>query len=400
MDDGENFVAPGPDAPEPTGPKAAFPDGEMRAAVFYGVGERMRIERLPIPKPGPGEVLVRVAACGVCHSDLHVLRGEIAFPTPAVLGHEISGTVAAVGPGVTAVAVGDRVVGTFILPCGRCEACAAGRDDLCENFFRYNRLSGRLYDGRSRLAFPDGRPIAMYSMGGLAEYAVLPETAVYRLPDGLPLHPSAVLGCAVMTAYGAVRHGGDVRPGETVAVVAVGGVGLNVVQWARRFGARTVIAIDVEPAKLELARRLGATEAVLAEEAREKVRAMTGGKGVDVAFEALGRPETVELALSLVRDGGRLVAIGLAAGEAKAEVPITHLVRRGLSIRGSYGARVRQDLPTMLALVADGAIDLAGTVTRVYDLAAVNTAYADLAARKIAGRAIVRMAEGGESRDA
>ena len=180
----------------------------MRAAILESAPGGVHIEEIPLPEPGAGEVLVKVNACGVCHTDLHVMKAEVAFPTPAVMGHEISGTVAALGNGVKGPAIGSKVVSAFIMPCGFCTPCAAGRDDLCDSFFAMNRLKGTLYDGTTRLRRRDGSPIAMYSMAGLAEYAVVPATDVFPLVDGLPLEESAVLGCAVFTAYGAVRHAG------------------------------------------------------------------------------------------------------------------------------------------------------------------------------------------------
>src|ERR1043166_4145726 len=209
----------------------------MKDAVLDSAPGGIRIEEIPVPEPRAGEVLVRVKACGVCHTDLHVMKAEVAFPTPAVLGHEISGTIEALGPGVNGPAVGTAVASAFIMPCGFCRFCGVGRDDLCENFFALNRLKGALYDGTSRLRRSNGSPIAMYSMAGLAEYAVVPATDVFPLPNGLPLEESAVLGCAVFTAYGAVRHAADLKGGERIAVVATGGVGLNIVQIAKAFGA-------------------------------------------------------------------------------------------------------------------------------------------------------------------
>src|SRR6476469_982102 len=183
----------------------------MKAAVLDHAPGVMSIEEIPIPEPLDGEVLVKVHACGVCHTDLHVIKAEVAFPTPAVLGHEISGTVVALGPGVAGPAPGTAVACAFIMPCGRCRLCAIGRDDLCDNFFAMNRLKGTLYDGTTRLRRADGTPISMYSMAGLAEYAVVPATDVFPLPAELPLLESAVLGCAMFTAYGAVRHAADLR---------------------------------------------------------------------------------------------------------------------------------------------------------------------------------------------
>jgi D-arabinose 1-dehydrogenase-like Zn-dependent alcohol dehydrogenase len=155
----------------------------MLAAVLDTIGATMSIEELARPRPKAGEVLVAVAACGVCHTDLHVMKGEVAFPAPCVLGHEVSGTVAELGPAVAGLTIGQRVACSFIMPCGTCRHCVRGREDVCEKFFAYNRLAGTLYDGTSRLARPDGSPIAMYSMGGLAQFAVVPATAVFPLPD-------------------------------------------------------------------------------------------------------------------------------------------------------------------------------------------------------------------------
>src|SRR5688572_4920443 len=234
----------------------------MRAAILDSAPGGLHIEEIPIPEPKAGEVLVRVSACGVCHTDLHVMKPEVAFPLPAVMGHEISGTVAALGPGVAGPPVGTPVVSAFIMPCGFCAACGAGRDDLCDSFFAMNRLKGTLYDGTTRLRRADGTPIAMYSMAGLAEYSVVPATDVFAVPPNLPLAESSVLGCAIFTAYGAVRHGAELRGGERIAVVAVGGVGINIIQIAKAFGASQVIAVDVKDDKLAAAQRLGATDVV------------------------------------------------------------------------------------------------------------------------------------------
>jgi succinate semialdehyde reductase (NADPH) len=364
----------------------------MLAAVLPELGRPLAIERIPVPRPRHGELLVQVAACGVCHTDLHVLKGEVAFPLPAVLGHEISGTVAALGPGVAGPPVGTRVVGTFIMPCGKCAACARGRDDLCGPFFELNRLRGALYDGETRLHRADGTPLAMYSMGGLAEYAVVPETAIYALPDSLPLEESAIIGCAAMTAYGAVMHAGETKAGDQVVIVATGGVGSMVVQVARAAGASRVIAVDLGSEKLDAARRLGATDVVDAggEDAVARVLELTGG-GADVVFEVLGSERTFTQALAMVRDGGRLVAVGIAPAGVTAPVEITRLVRRSIHVVGSYGARVRGDMPVILELGESGAISPAASLTRRFPLTEAAEAYAALDRREIVGRAIVVM---------
>jgi succinate semialdehyde reductase (NADPH) len=366
----------------------------MKAAVLSAIGGPITIEDIPTPSPKAGEVLVHVVACGVCHTDLHVVKGEVQFPLPCVLGHEISGVVETVAPDVKTVQPGDTVVCSFIMPCGVCHYCVRGRDDLCETFFAMNRLRGTLYDGTSRLYRSDGTALAMYSMGGLAEYAVVPASDVFPAPVSVPLTDACILGCAMMTAYGAVKHQARVQPNETVAVIGTGGVGSNVIQVAKTFGAGQIIAVDVRDDKLEAARGLGATHTVNAarQEAVAAVQTLTGGRGVDVAIEALGRPETVVNAFMMTRDGGRTVVIGIAPGTTTAGIEITRLVRRGIQLIGSYGSRVRTDMPDVLALAARGQVSASQPITRRYALAQADAAYDALNRGEIVGRAIVVMA--------
>jgi S-(hydroxymethyl)glutathione dehydrogenase/alcohol dehydrogenase len=365
----------------------------MKAAVLSEVGGHLVIEEIPTPQPQAGEVLVKVTSCGVCHTDLHVIKGEVVFPMPCVLGHEIAGIVAVVAPDVTTTRPGDAVLCSFIMPCGVCTYCTRGRDDLCETFFAMNRLKGTLYDGTSRLRRADGTSLAMYSMGGLAEYAVVPATDVFPAPAQVPLADCCILGCAMMTAYGAVKNQARVQPSDRVAVVGVGGIGSNVIQMARAFGAGEIIAVDIRDDKLEAARGLGATQTVNAaqEDAVAAVRALTNGRGVDVAIEALGRPETVVHAFNMVCDGGRMVVIGIAPGATTAPIEITRLVRRGIQLMGSYGCRVRTDLPEVLALAARGQVSVSQPITRRYRLEQADEAYATLNRGDIVGRAIVIM---------
>ena len=365
----------------------------MKAAVLSEVGGKLVVEDIPRPRPRAGEVLVRVAACGVCHTDLHVVKGEVNFPMPCVLGHEVSGTVKEVAPDVTTVRLGDPVVCGFIMPCGFCDYCARGRDELCSTFFAMNRLQGTLYDGESRLQRPDGSKLAMYSMGGLAEYAVVPATAVFASPTGVSLTDASIIGCAMMTAYGAVKNQAQVQPRDTVAVVGAGGVGSNVIQIARAFGAGQIIAVDVRDDKLEAARGLGATHTVNAAQTDpvEGVAALTGGQGVDIAIEVLGRPETVQNAFMMTRDGGRSVIIGVAPGTSTAAIEITRLVRRGIQVLGSYGSRVRTDLPEVIGMAARGQLSVSQPITRRYTLEQVDEAYATLNRGDIVGRAIIAM---------
>ncbi|WP_129667843.1 zinc-binding dehydrogenase [Phytoactinopolyspora endophytica] len=382
----------------------------MRAAILPAVDGVITVRDVPKPQPQRGEVLVEVAACGVCHTDLHVIRGEVAFPTPCVLGHEITGRVAQLGDGVGGgnsdagsgagggtrghgLEIGTPVVCGFIMPCGTCRHCVRGWDDLCETFFTYNRLAGTLYDGTSRLVDDDGSSLAMYSMAGLAEYSVVPATDVFPMPDSIDVHDGAILGCSVFTSYGAVKNVAGVVPSDTVAVVAVGGIGLNIVQVAAAFGARTIIAVDLSEEKLALAKELGATHIVNAgdTDAVAAIRDLTGGRGVDVAFEALGSAPTVETAIGAVDDGGRVVLVGIAPAGVTAKLDIAHVVRRKIRVMGSYGARTRTDMPDLLALVGAGKIRLDRLITDRLTLDDVDDAYRRLGRREIVGRAIIEL---------
>lgn len=365
----------------------------MKAAVLQSDAPSLSIVEIATPTPQAGEALVQVTACGVCHTDLHVMKGEVGFPRPAVLGHEISGTIVRIGEGtidLRGFAEGDDIVAGFIMPCTTCEECLRGRDDLCENFFAQNRLKGTLYDGASRLAMPDGSFLAMYSMGGLAEYCVVPLSALAIRPPGLDAEDSCILGCAGLTSYGAVYRAGDVKVGASVAIVGSGGIGSSVIQMAIAAGATTIIAIDIADDKLQRARELGATHVVNSRETDPvvAVREITG-RGVDVAFEALGNPITFSQTSRMLADGGRMVAIGIAAGAATAEVEITPLVRRGYTIMGSFGGRTREDLPHVIEVAADGAFDYRGVITRRYSLDEANDAYQALSRGEITGRAII-----------
>lgn len=365
----------------------------MRAAVIREHSGPFAIEELRDPAPRAGEVLVQVAACGVCHTDLHIHDGSVPFPFPCVLGHEVSGTVVEIGRGVETLRSGDRVIGAFIMPCGSCRMCVAGREELCELFFACNRLKGTLYDGETRLRDGDGEPVWMYSMGGLAELAVMPARAACRLPDELPISDSAIFGCALLTAYGAAHHVAGLAGGENVVVLGAGGVGANLAQLAAAFGADRVIAVDLAADKLEVALRLGATDVVdaSATDAVEAVRELTGGIGADVVFEAIGNPATFRQATEMAADGGRCVMVGIAATGRTADIEITRLVRRKLQVLGSFGGRPTTDLPVLTEMVLNGRLRLDEAITRRFSLDEADIAYATLARGEITGRAIVEM---------
>lgn len=364
----------------------------MRAAVLRDDAPRLEVMEIPTPKPRAGEVLVQVIACGVCHTDLHVIKGEVAFPRPAVMGHEISGRIVELGDGVEGLNVGDVVVSGFIMPCTECAACQKGRDDLCANFFGQNRLKGTLYDGESRLTMPDGSFLAMYSMGGLAEYCVTPAAGLTKVPEGLDPENAAIIGCAGLTSYAAVFRQGEVAEGMSVAIIGVGGIGSSLIPFAREAGASRIIAVDIAKDKLDRALELGATDAVNSREvdAVAEIRRITE-TGVDVAFEALGNPVTFRQGVDILADGGRMVAIGIAAGRAEAPIEITPLVRRGYEIVGSFGGRTRTDLPEVARIASEGGFDVDSLITRRFSLEEADTAYQELARGAIVGRALITM---------
>jgi 6-hydroxycyclohex-1-ene-1-carbonyl-CoA dehydrogenase len=338
----------------------------MKAAIYHGPGRPLVIEERPVPKPGAGEILVRVAACGVCHTDLHYLdHGVKTFKEPPlILGHEPSGTVAESGAGATLFKPGERVLLPAVLTCGRCRACRLGRENICESM----RMFGNHLEG------------------AYAEYLLAPEKDVFRLPESVPLEEGSVIADALSTPFHAVTRRGEVRPGDSVAVFGCGGVGMNVVQVAAAAGAR-VIAVDISEEKLGMARRFGAAEVVhppSAGDAAKAVRRLSDG-GVDVAFEAIGLPETTRQAFDAVRNGGRLVAVGFTAKD----VPIAfgRVMFREISVVGSLGCRP-VDYPPLIRMVADGRLKVKELVTHRFPLERINEAF-DLLRRGAALRSIV-----------
>jgi alcohol dehydrogenase, propanol-preferring len=324
----------------------------MKAAVFYGPDRAMLVEEIPTPEPGPDEILVKVAACGVCHTDLHYLdHGTPTFKKPPlVLGHEVAGTVASPDP-TGRLLEGDHVLLPAVLPCGRCVACRTGRENICER----GVMLGNNVDG------------------GYAEYMIIPANDVIRLPDEIPLVESAIIADALTTPYHAVVHRGRVQPGDRVVVVGCGGVGLNVVQMAAALGAR-VVGVDLSAEKLDWALRLGA-EAVYnpsdADRPEKALRALTDG-GADVAFEAVGHPETQDLAISSLRTGGRAVLVGYSPADLKLNTG--RVMFRELEIVGSLGCRP-VDYPRVIELARQGRIKVAELVTRRFTLDRIDDAF-------------------------
>jgi S-(hydroxymethyl)glutathione dehydrogenase/alcohol dehydrogenase len=349
----------------------------MRAAVLREPGVPIRVEEVELESPRAGEVLVRVAAAGVCHSDVLLADGALGRGRwPMVLGHEGAGLVEAVGEGVTHVAPGDAVGFCNIPACRTCAECARGRFNLCLPAGE-NGVRGTLLDGTSRLHLVDGTQLQHGLMTAcFAERVVVAAASAVPLPSGLPLWQASLLGCAVLTGFGAVRNAARVAPGESVAVIGCGGVGLQVLAAARLAGASPLIAVDRDPAKLELALARGATHAVESGSATTAARIgrLTDG-GVEHAFEVVGLPETMRLAWDAIRPGGAAVVVGLAPKGVEVSLPaIEFLSEKG--IRGSYygSGDAAAALSELAELALAGDLDLAGVVTRVDPLDAVEAA--------------------------
>ncbi|HET7731821.1 MAG TPA: zinc-dependent alcohol dehydrogenase family protein [Usitatibacter sp.] len=330
---------------------------QMGAPTPYAQSKPLAIEQLELASPGPGEVLVRMGAAGLCHSDLSVINGDRPRPTPMALGHEAAGTIEALGAGVTDLKKGDHVVLVFVPSCGHCNPCAEGRPALCEPGMMSN-TAGTLLSGARRIFRGDGSPVN-HHMGcsAFAEAAVVSRRSVVKIDPELPLDEAALFGCAVLTGVGAVVNTAQVRAGSTVGVVGLGGVGLASLLGAVASGARTIVAVDLSDDKLALARALGATDTFNASDADvvEKVKQATQG-GVDYAIEMAGSVRAFETAYRMTRRGGTTVTAGLPPPTATWAMPVTNLVGEERTIKGSYiGTCVpSRDLPRYIDLYRKG----------------------------------------------
>jgi S-(hydroxymethyl)glutathione dehydrogenase/alcohol dehydrogenase len=353
----------------------------VTAAVAHEPGAPLAVEEVLLEPPRAHEVLVRVAAAGVCHSDLHLAEGHLGTKRfPIVLGHEGAGVVEAVGPGVDHLTVGDHVAFCFVPPCLACRTCRAGRFNLCETAAAHS-WTGTLLDGSSRLRLSSGGPLRHFLfISCFAERCVVPAAAAVPIPPELPLWEASLLGCGVVTGVGAVRNAARVAVGESVCVIGCGGIGLQIVAAARLVGAGTIIAVERDQAKLELALARGATHAVDASrgDPAAAVLELSPG-GVDHAFEAVGSPTTIRLTWDVLRPGATGIIVGIAPIGTEVSLPaLEFLSEKGL--KGCYygSANAAVELGLLARLVADGRFPVADVVSDFADLAGIEEAFGRL----------------------
>lgn len=343
----------------------------MKAAVCYKFGKPLVIEEVEIDSPLPGEVMVRVAATGICHSDLHLIKGEWGGPTPMVPGHEVAGVVEEIGDNVATVKKGDPVVVCLVRNCGRCHYCTKGLPQMCSGDFDRGRPS-HLRNSRGDFLAP-----GLFT-AGFAEYVVVDQSQVVPVPEGFSLQRAALLACGVVTGVGAVVNTAEVETGSSVAVIGAGGVGLNSLQGAALAGAYPIVAIDLLTDKLDTAREFGATHCLQVGQGdlEQEVRNITHGRGVDYAFVTVGTVKAIEQAIELVGKRGTVVIVGLPPVTTKVSFSVLPLVRSEKRIIGSRmgSTRLGVDVPRLVDLHNCGRLKLEELITARYPLEQINEA--------------------------
>lgn len=364
---------------------------KFQAAILAAVGAPLVIDEVEISALQPDDVLVRNEASGLCHTDLEVMTGSLAYPLPIVLGHEGAGIVEAIGSAVTRVRPGDRVVCSWNPFCGHCFYCQRDTPILCEPFTRH-QPRGLLMDGASRLSWQGSRLHHFSVVSSHAHYSVVPESGAIAVPAAIPADRACLIGCGVMTGVGAVMRHARVEAGASVLVIGCGAVGLNALQGARLAQAGHVMAVDRDPAKLATAQGFGAHETAMADEhALEKIRAATAGRGADYVFECAGAEASLQLALEAVRPGGQVVILGKTEVNRMVSLRFGSLMGEKRIVRSSYGgARPRRDFPWLAQLYLDGRLKLDELITHRYPLGGINDGFAAMARGEVI-RAVLQM---------
>ena len=364
---------------------------QSKAVVCRTTSGSPAVERIVVEAPREREVLVKLAACGVCHSDLSVADGTIPMPRPIILGHEGAGVVMGTGAGVEGLGIGDHVVSSFVSVCGHCSYCRRGKHSLCD---QAARTIATLPDGTVRTRDGNGAALNVFcGCGVMSEYATLHVDSVVKIDKGVPLDRAALVGCSVVTGFGAVMNTAQVEPGSVVVVFGAGGVGLNVIQGAALAAASRIVVVDVSAEKLEFARQFGATDLVNAREQPELVKAikrLTGG-GADYSFECVGRGETISQAYGVLRKGGTAVVVGVSSPKDSATIATMSLTLEERTLTGSYfgSANPQKDFGRVLDLYKAKRLKLDELITRTYSIDDAPQAFADLAAGRNARGIIV-----------
>lgn len=362
-----------------------------KAVICREVNKPVVVEEIQVESPRRGEVMIKLAACGVCHSDLSATNGTIGFPLPIVLGHEGAGVVVEVGEGVHDLKVGDHVVSSFVSMCGKCRYCATGRPSLCD---QTSKTITTLPDGSVRTQDKGGKPLNVFTgCGVMAEYATLHIDNVVKVEKDIPLDRAALISCGVMTGVGAAFNAAKVQPGSICVVFGTGGVGLNAIQGCVLAGAAQVVAVDMSDAKLEFARQFGATHTFNPKSSDNPVKAireMTGG-GADYSFECVGYGEIVGQAYSVLAKGGKVIVVGVAPAKDMTSIRTLTLYAEGKTITGSrFGdARPKEDFPRLLSLYKSKRLKLDELITKTYKIDEAPEAFADLSAGKNARGMII-----------
>lgn len=347
---------------------------QTRAAILSNINEPLTLDTIEVDDPKSGEVLVRMVSSGVCHTDLTAMRGLVPVPLPIVLGHEGSGVVEAVGPGVTQFAKGDHVVTTAVAHCSHCSRCLSGRPYFCESVFELG-FGGALVDGTKRFHKASDEIGHFFLQSSFSEFAVVPEQIMVKVPGELPLEKLGPLACGVSTGAGAVMNIGDVHPGDSVAIIGCGAVGLSAIMAARVRGASPIIAVDLLDTRLAMARDLGATETVNAKDtdAVEAIQELTGG-GVDFGFECIGHPQTIRQSADCTRVGGVVVISGVAPAGAEVHLDGLGLLMRDMRANPEGGSIPRVFVPLLIDLWQKGDFPFDALLGEAYAHSDVNKA--------------------------
>ncbi|HEY5614429.1 MAG TPA: Zn-dependent alcohol dehydrogenase [Bacteroidota bacterium] len=362
-----------------------------RAAVLYKTNTPFVIETLELAPPRKGEVLLKVAATGVCHSDWHLATGATAHPLPVVVGHEGAGVVESIGDGVTRVKPGDHVALNWAPSCGTCFYCTNGKPSLCSTYVE-PVWAGTMMDGTTRFSKNGKQYYHFNVLACFAERVVVPQECCVPLPKEVPLTIAALIGCAVTTGVGAVLNTAQVKPDSAVAVFGAGGVGLSVIMGAKLAGARTIIAVDRHEAKRAIASSLGATHVLInpADPVKE-IKSLTDGRGADYVFEAIGIPALQELSLQAARPGGTIILAGISPMGSNTNLPGAIITRQEKTIMGSYygTADPAHDFPRYAEYYLQGKLPLDKMISKSYPLDNINEAYAEMLTGAIARSVVV-----------